>query len=266
MADGDSFDAIDYLERRFGDISDQRATYVLGQLHKVLSSFATSRGDGELRVLDFGSGPVIQNCISAAAFASEIVFCDISSANREAIQKWLDGDTDAFDWSPHFDYVVKTLEGKGEKEAREREQRMKQISKVAFCDALSETPMEKGFEGPYDVIFQCACLECACSDKQRYKNCMKRLTSLLNPGGLLFNYATDATEDTLGLNYPVGGRVHSYMSLTNQFVESVLRKCGLADVEVDWEPLNPLCHFGQVTSRAPRGFHAIHGVKPYNCV
>ena len=45
------------------------------------------------------------------------MFSDISTA---AIQKWLDGDADAFNWSLHFDYVVKTLEGKGEKEARER--------------------------------------------------------------------------------------------------------------------------------------------------
>ncbi|CAI8016587.1 Nicotinamide N-methyltransferase [Geodia barretti] len=144
MSDRDSFDALDYLQHRFGDLNDQRATYVLGQLHRVLNGFMTKKiNDGELKVLDFGSGPVVQNSISAAAFASEIVFSDISSSNREAIQKWLDGDADAFNWSPHFDYVVQTLEGKGEKEAREREQRMRKLSKVVFCDALSEHPWRK---------------------------------------------------------------------------------------------------------------------------
>ena len=51
-------------------------------------------------------------------------------------------------------YVVKAFDGKGEKEAREREQRMREVLKVVFCDALSETPMEKGYEGPYDIIMQ----------------------------------------------------------------------------------------------------------------
>ena len=260
--DGDSFDSLDYIQHRFGDLHDQRATYVLGQLHGVLSGYVRNKRSGcELKVLDFGSGPVVQNSISAAAFASEVVFSDISSANRKAIQKWLDGDADAFNWSPHFDYVVKTLEGKGEKEAREREQRMRKISKVAFCDALSETPMEKGYEGPYDIILQCSCLECACSDTDSFKSCMRRLTDFLKPGGLLFDYATDAAVDTLSLNYPVGGRAHSYISLTHSTVASGMRECGLRDVNVNFTPLNPLSQFGKITSKAPRGFHTISGVK-----
>ncbi len=263
MTDRDSFYPLHYLRPRFGDLNDQRATYVLGQLHNVLHRYVSKRrSDCELLVLDFGCGPVIQNCISVATFASEIMFSDISSANREAIQKWLDGDADAFNWSPHFDYVVKTLEGKGEKEAREREQRVRQISKVVFCDALSETPMQKGYEGPYDVILQCACLECACSDIESFKNCMKKLTSLLKSGGLLFDYATDAAVDTLNLQYPVGDRVHSYISLTHNTVASVMEECGLRDVEVNFTSLNPQSQFGQLTSKTPRGFHAISGVKP----
>ena len=47
--------------------------------------------------------------------------------------------------------MVKTLEGKCEKEAREleREEMLRKIAKVACCDVLSPTPMEQGFEGPY---------------------------------------------------------------------------------------------------------------------
>ena len=48
-------------------------------------------------------------------------------------------DPDAFNWSPHFDYVVKTLEGKGEKEAREREKLLrKKTNGVISCDILAE--------------------------------------------------------------------------------------------------------------------------------
>ena len=122
VVDGDSFDSLDYIQHRFGDLHDQRATYVLGQLHGVLSGYVRNKRSGcELKVLDFGSGPVVQNSINAAAFACEVVFSDISSANRKAIQKWLDGDADAFNWSPHFG---KRREG-GKRERAENEKDLK---------------------------------------------------------------------------------------------------------------------------------------------
>ena len=38
---------------------------------------------------------------------------------------------------------------------------MRKVAKVAFCDALSPTPME---EGPYDVIIECGTVDCACTE------------------------------------------------------------------------------------------------------
>jgi hypothetical protein len=176
MADPGSFYALSYLQTRFGDEHDQRTTCWVNEIYKVFKNYVPIN---DVSVLDFGSGPVVQNSISIAGFASKIVF------SRAAVQKWLDRDADAFDWSPHFDYIVKILEGKGEKEAREREEGMRQVATVAFCDAFSDTPMESGFEGPYDIILQCGCLEGACSDKESYDGCFKTLTSLLKPGGTM---------------------------------------------------------------------------------
>ena len=257
----DTFDTLGYLKQRIEEPNNQRVTYVLEQLHRVIGDYTTKKCGSQLKVLDFGSGPVVQNSISAAAFASEIVFSDISYANREAVQKWLDGDADAFNWSPHFDYVVKTLEGKGEKEARKREQRLRKISKVVFCDALSETPMEKGYEGPYDIILLCTCLEGVCSDIKTFTSCMKTVVALLKPGGLLFDFSTNSACDTPGSKYTVGDGVYNCVHLTHSTVVSVMRECGLSDVDVNFAPLNPQCKVGYL-SYTPRGFHAITGVKP----
>ena len=118
--DGGSFDVSAYLHTR--------AIYQLGKLHEL---FEESFPEHDvLNVLDYGSGPVIQHSISAASKASKIVFCDFFPCNIEAIQKWLNKDIDAFNWSPHFDYVVKTLEGKGEKEARERERECDRLQRL----------------------------------------------------------------------------------------------------------------------------------------
>ena len=57
-------------------------------LHELFQSFDPRSGTPTgSKVLEVGCGPVIQHGISVAAFASEIVFSDISSSNREAVQK-----------------------------------------------------------------------------------------------------------------------------------------------------------------------------------
>ena len=265
MADeGGSFDALDYLNTRFSDLSAKdRVLFQLDRLHELYTSPDISGRDG-LKVLDYGSGPVLQHGISAAAYASEIVFCDISPANREAIQKWLNGAPDAFNWSPHFDYVVKTLEGKGDKEAREREERMRKISKVVFCDALSDTPMETGYEGPYDIVLDSGCLDAACSDKQSYKKSVKNLIPLIKPGGLLVRSAPNALSEDVGkLVYKVGGKEHSCIRLTHEFVESILKECGLHDISVSFVALaksrDAIYH--EALMKTANGFHFITAKK-----
>ena len=54
---------------------------------------------------------------------------------------------------------------------------------------------------------------------------MKTLISLLKPGGLLFDYSTDAGVDTMDLRYLVGDRFHLFINLTHESVALVM-KCG----------------------------------------
>ena len=260
-SDYDSFDAYDYLRTRFGDESvKDRVQFPLVKLYELFQSFPPRSGT----VLEVGSGPVIQHGISVAAFASEIVFSDISSSNREAIQKWLDGDADAFNWSPHFDYVVKTLEGKGEKEAREREQRMRKISKVVFCDALSETPMEKGYEGSYDVVLDMQCLDAVCAEKKDFIKCVRNLHSLLKPGGMFVRVATNALSETRNqVLWSVGGKDYTCIRFTHEFVTSVLRESGFREVIASWAPLDPNTtgHYHEMVKKTSDGYHFITAVK-----
>ena len=259
MAGHDEFDAGGYLSGYY-KMSNQRAQEVLRHLHRLFATSALRSRDG-VKVLDYGCGPVVQNCISAAAFASEIVFCDISRPNREAVQKWLDRDAGTFDWSPHFDYVVKTLEGKSEEEARAREEKMREVSKVVFCDALSEKPLETGFEGPYDIVLQIGCLEAACPDKASYGRSMKVVTSLVKPGGLMVNHATDGNRDYEGISYRVGGKDHSCVRLTTEYVVSQFRECGFTDIQSHHIPLDPNSWITKLITSTANGRHFIYGTR-----
>ena len=85
MAANHVFGTDGYLTTRYGIIYmtvKDRLQFLLDGHHEVFQSLPYS-----LKVLDYGSGPVIQHCISAAAHASEIVLGDIAESNREAVRK-----------------------------------------------------------------------------------------------------------------------------------------------------------------------------------
>ena len=89
-----------------------------------------------VQVLEFGAGPSLSSVISAA---SEIILTDYTESNRKALCQWLNRDNDAFDWSPHFHYVVKKLEGKGDNEVEERMEQIHELVKaVVPCNAMEE--------------------------------------------------------------------------------------------------------------------------------
>ena len=56
-----------------------------------------------LRVLDYGSGPVL---LSASTKASEIVLSDYVEKNCEVLRQWLERDPASFDWLPSFKFKI----------------------------------------------------------------------------------------------------------------------------------------------------------------
>ena len=114
----DKFDPSVFLQR-YEVIRGARSEHILRCYHDVFRTLPQN-----VTVLDYGSGPTLLSTISAATKASEIVMSDYSDANLQALRLWLQRDTAAFDWSPHFSFVVKELEGKGEEEVVERQEQV----------------------------------------------------------------------------------------------------------------------------------------------
>ena len=118
---GHSFDTESYLRENFSPqkIDPTRLDFPLQGLHKLFGTSSYSGvNSGEMNILDYGCGPVPIYTISAATHASEIVFADYTEKNRRELQRWVEGDPQSFDWSHCFDYVVKTLEGGTDDQAR----------------------------------------------------------------------------------------------------------------------------------------------------
>ena len=186
----------------------------------------------KIKVLDYGCGPVLCHIISAAGIpnVSEIVLAEYTARNREAVQQWLDKDPSAFDWSPHIKHVVKTLESKTEMQVAEREERMHSLIKVVSCDITEDPPIEKGYEGPYDIVISCLCLETSCNNLDEYRAGIAKLTSLVKPGGFLLIYSIDIQLEDGPAGYYVGQERFESLRVSCDFVDGVLKETSVLSI------------------------------------
>lgn len=219
--------------------------FLLDNLHKACSGLfpkgqVTSCHSDGIKVVDYGCGPVVANVISAAGIpnVSQIVMAEYTARSREAIQQWLDKDPSAFDWSLYFKYVVKTLEGKTEQQVAKREERMRSLLKVVSCDITLDQPIEKGYEGPYDIVICSLCLMSCSNSEDEYRAGVRKLSSIMKPGGLLLIYSTQKNPEDEDPFYIVGSHYFHDLKVTYELHTSALKEAGLSILSIDHLKLN----------------------------
>ena len=135
--------------------------------------------------------------IPAASKSSEIVLCEYTERNRNALRQWLSGDSEAFDWSPHFSYVVRDLEGKSEQEVRERQEKVRKLVKaVVHCDITQDPPIDPDYNQCYDVLSLSLVIEGVANNLDEFRSLLGKVCKLIKPGGMMFYYGV---ENKLGL-------------------------------------------------------------------
>ena len=225
-------EAEDYLLRHGGEeggINIVRA-FPARQLHEL---FLKEREEGRsnLKILDVGTGPTLAYAISAAQYASEIVLSDYSESFRCG---WMDGDPTAHDWSGYFKYVVEDLEGKTEKEAKERETQLrKAIKAVVPCDITTDPPLPPEYMGPqYDLVTSILCLESACQSKDAYREAVSRLYHLVKPGGRIAVYGVEREDAPEPGRFDVRGLSFHDLRVQCNFIREAFQKAGFTNIDM----------------------------------
>ncbi len=164
-----------------------------------VSEFFSAMDGSEFRILDYGSGPNIANLISSSTKAKEIVLAEHCKPNREFVKTWL-SDKRHHDWSNDFRNVVCKLEGKSETEVVKRQELVQKLIKaMVYCDITRDVFIEKGFEGPYDVVIALLCLENVATNLEEYGTYFKRVLSLVGEKGYIILYGF--THERSGYGY-----------------------------------------------------------------
>ncbi|XP_002739259.1 nicotinamide N-methyltransferase-like [Saccoglossus kowalevskii] len=185
------------------------------------------------RLLEIGSGPTVHNLIPASAYFKEITVAEFSKPCRDAVEKWIRAEPDAFDWSHFFDYVC-AKEGNGESWKSRQENLRKYIKGVIPCDVHESNPLGLNSLDPFDAIITSTCLEAACLDNQSYRSAIKNITKLLKPGGLLLIWST--------LNesfYMIGGSRFHALPLDAEFIINAVKEAGYTDIKTTKFPVPP---------------------------
>ena len=236
------FNATSYLNTRFNHPGNiVLRDFVIGKVHEFFKAtkFDTVKPGESLNVLDYGCGPALAHIISAAGIpATEITLAEFAPECRKEVQLWLDKDPSAWDWTPYIKYVVQTLErNEDEHEIIRREESLRNsIKAVVPCDISQTPPIAEGFTGPcYDVVMSVLCLEGACETKGNYKAAIKKLTSLIKPGGYLLLYCSLKTTESYG-HYHVDGNKFTFLGVTLEFVLEAIKEGGLSDVHYSLLP------------------------------
>ena len=89
--DYELFDPWKYVKQDYATV-DAFHRHSLQLLHEFYETYGSPPAG--LKVLEFGTGPIIIYEISTSLYASEIVLSEYTEKNRKALQKWLDGDPD----------------------------------------------------------------------------------------------------------------------------------------------------------------------------
>ena len=223
----DTFDSNIFLQSSWGKdgLYSERIPHKLTCYHNAFNNLSPN-----LKVLDYGCGPVIANVISAATKASEIILAEYTEQNRKTMQQWINGDPTSFDWSTYFKFVVQELEGKSEKEVKERQDLVRKLVKaVVHCDITQEPPIESGYDDAYDVVVCSLVFEGTAQDSEEYAANIARVGKLVKSGGSFFIYGVDNPLRY----YMVGNHKFPNVHVTAESAKKVVEDAGFTEVRVD---------------------------------
>ena len=230
------FDPWVYVKEYYGElISWHRSP--LRHLHELFTS-RFKRG-ADLRVLNFGSGPVVAFEASAVPYAREIVLAEYAAQNRTVARLWLDKAANRPDFTALYKYVVRDLEGGSLEEVEERQEAVRRLVTLCTCDIFQDTPIEKGYDAPYDVVYTASCLEVACSNTEEYGTAISKLTALLKPGGWLVMNVSMGVAGTKNVCY-VGATRFVELNISVDEMYAILQeRCGFERSSITVIPQEP---------------------------
>lgn len=183
-------------------------------------------------MLDFGCGPTVYQFIAAAPKVRTIHIADSVVTNFEAIQDWVAGRPEVFDWREyiHETLVLEGTAGVEYADILRRQQLIKQkITRYLHCELGANPPIAGVTDASYDVLMANYCVEFLPAHLDLEEG-MTHVFSLLRPGGRLILQFLRRTPD-----YPVGDYRFACRQIDEHDFLRILPKCGFPIQNIEYE-------------------------------
>lgn len=192
-------------------------------------------------LLDFGCGPTVHRLFPFAGTAATIEVADYLPRNLHAVQRWINGDADAWDWSAFAAHTLRIELRRtpmrwevDDRQAAVRER----VTAFHVADARRRRPLATRAprqldEGGvlvvgYPVVLCCFCPDSITSDRGEWQRCTANIASLVAPGGWLVLVALRNT-----VAYRIGEMMFPSAAVSEDDVATVLEATGF-DRHATW--------------------------------
>jgi SAM-dependent methyltransferase len=226
-----------YETRRVTEDEVANLTALLGLLRSEGRSFRT--------VLEVGCGPTIHHAIPLMPHAGEIHLSDYVEGNLAEVRKWLGNAPGAHDWGVYLRWVLamEGIEPTPEAVRRLADELRSRVTALKACDLHQDDPLRDG--ATYDLVTCFYTAECAARSRREWERVMRRLASLVRPGGVLFQAAMRDCD-----HYAVGDRAIPSVPINEADFADVLPRWGFDPEQTRIEPV-------AVSEWAGHGFQGI---------
>ncbi|CAH2320331.1 nicotinamide N-methyltransferase-like [Pelobates cultripes] len=198
--------------------------YPILQLYKSVTS-GRIKGD---TLIDVSMGPMMHLLCTVSDVFKEITILKFNDECIKEVKKWLDTHSECFDWSHTSKYIMELNEGGSQIQEREEELKSK-IKHIVKCDIEKENITDPVILPKSDCLLSVTVLEAISEDHEEFRKNLKKIVSLLKPGGqLLLFTALDATF------YRLGEHKFRLLKCDETFVRSVLHEQGFVIEYIDW--------------------------------
>ncbi|XP_053308960.1 nicotinamide N-methyltransferase-like [Spea bombifrons] len=188
----------------------------MSYLHKELVS---GHIKGEMLV-DISIGPAMYQLITVCEFFKEITLLELNDLCISEMEKWINNHEEAFDWSHASTYMMDP-EGRSVGWKEKEELLRGKIKRILKCDFSKDNPTDPIVLPKADCLICMWILDVISIDKDAYISNLRKISSLLKPGGRLV-LVTDINVK----HFMIGEHKYNILTFDEEFLKSAIKNEG----------------------------------------
>ncbi|CAH2316844.1 nicotinamide N-methyltransferase-like, partial [Pelobates cultripes] len=175
-------------------------------------------------LIDLTGGAAFCQLMVMSDFFKEVTILDSSDLTLKEMEKWLNKEPGAVDWS-HAAEISCELKGVSELVEAEEEKVRRIVKRCLKWDPTNDNPLGSIVLPQADCAISVTYFDIACKDHESYRNSFRKFSSLLKVGGHLILFGLfNATY------YMIGDHRFSFLNYNEDFVKEVLQDNGYITV------------------------------------